>query len=151
MALRDGGVRVGLGSDGAPAGARDLLSTLAVARRLAGLADEALRGLATRGSAEVARMPVGDAQPGAPADLLVTGSLEALLAGERAAVALLVVRGEPVCGEPELRAKSGRPAVAFVLDGTPRALVSPLARRLRSLVRRHPVLRGTSWLSTLEI
>ena len=151
VALLRGGVRVGLGSDGAPAGARDLLSTLAVARGLAGLSDEALLQLATRGSAEVARMPAGDAQPGTPADLLVTGSLPALLAGQRAAVALLIVRGEPVCGEPGLLAQSGRPAVGFVLDGAARALACPLARRLRALVRRHPVLRRTAWLSTLEI
>ncbi len=151
VALARGGVRVGLGSDGAPAGARDLLSTLAVARGLSGLSDEALLGLATRGSAEVARLPAGDASPGAPADLLVTGSLPALLAGQRAAVALLIVRGEPVCGEPGLMASCGRPAADFVLDGRERALASPLARRLRALVRRHPVLRGTAWLSTLEI
>ena len=45
--LRAHGVRVGLGSDSAAAGARDFLSSLAVARRESGLPDEALVDLAS--------------------------------------------------------------------------------------------------------
>lgn len=151
IALRDAGVRVGLGSDGAPAGARDLLSSIAVARAEARLDAPALVALATRGSAEVARLPVAEARAGSPADLLVTSSLEQLLAGERAAVALLLVRGRPVYGEPALMEATAEKVVGFTLDGAARALSAELGERLRSLLRRHPALRRTSWLSTVRI
>ena len=94
--LQAAGVRLGLGTDGAGAGARDLLSTAAVARRAAALDDGELLRLLTVRSAEVARMPVGGFDPGAPADFVATASLPALLAGDRLAIALVVVRGEPV-------------------------------------------------------
>ncbi len=134
-ALRAAGVRVGLGSDGAPSGARDFLSSLAVARLEGGLDERSAVELATSASAEVARMPVGGFADGAPADLLVTRSLERLLAGERSAVALLIVRGRVAYGEPQLLAPSGAPAVPLSVDGAPRSLAVAPGRRLASLLR----------------
>ncbi len=95
-ALRAAGVRVGLGTDGAPAGARDFLSSLAVARAESGLDETRLLALASSESAAVARMPVGGFSAGAPADFLATRALDRLLAGDRTAIALLIVRGRVV-------------------------------------------------------
>lgn len=150
-ALRAHGVRVGLGSDGAAAGARDLLSSLASARRSLDLDDAGVLSLATAGSAAVARLPLGGFQPGAPADLLVTGSLPALLAGDRRAIALLLVRGRPVYGVPELLEAAGCRATAVSVDGAPRALAAELARRLRSLLKRHPAARSAAWLAQVAV
>jgi cytosine/adenosine deaminase-related metal-dependent hydrolase len=145
------GVRVGLGSDGAAAGARDLLSTLASARAQGGLDDAALVNLATHGSAGVARLPVGGFEAGAPADLLVIDSLEALLEGDRRAVLLLLVRGEPVYGVPELVEAAGRPALPLFVDGERRALDARLGRRFASLLRRHPAARQAAWLAEVAV
>src|SRR5262249_54431331 len=57
--LRAAGVRVGLGSDSAAAGARDALSNLAAARREGVFRDAELLPLATTLTAEVARLPAG--------------------------------------------------------------------------------------------
>ena len=150
-ALAGAGVRVGLGSDGAAAGARDLLSTLASARAAGGFADAALVELATSGSAAVARLQAGGFDAGAPADLLVTDSIAALLAGDRRAVSLVVVRGEAVYGVPELAAAAGRPTAAVSVDGERRWLDEPLGRRLGSLLRRHPRAREAAWLARVAV
>jgi cytosine/adenosine deaminase-related metal-dependent hydrolase len=152
LALRAAGVLVGLGTDGAHAGARDLLSSLAVAGRGGGLRPGELLELATRGSADVARMPLGGFGAGAPADLLVTGSLEDLLAGRRSAVSLLLVRGEAAYGEPALvaAAASGEP-VALQVDGAAMALAAALGRRLASLLRRCPAARKAAWLEGVAV
>lgn len=148
-ALRAAGVRVGLGSDGAPCGARDFLSSLAVAGRQSGLDERALVSLATEASAEVARLPVGGFEEGAPADLLATRSLTRLLAGGRDAVALLIVRGRVVYGEPDLLAAVGTPAIPLSVDGAPRALAAAPGRRLASLLRgRHP---EAAWLGGVAL
>jgi len=147
--LRAAGVRVGLGSDGAPAGARDFLSSLAVARAESGLDVRSMVDLATIASAEVARMPVGGFTDGAPADLVATRSLERLLAGDRTAVALLIVRGSVVYGEPQLVAASGAASFPLSVDGAPRSLAAGLGRRLASLLRgrRH----GARWLAGVAL
>jgi cytosine/adenosine deaminase-related metal-dependent hydrolase len=150
LAFRSSGVRIGLGSDGAPAGARDYLSSLAVAGRESGLRDAALVSLATQESAEVARLPVGALSDGGPADLLATGSLERLLAGDRRAVALLLVRGRVVFGEAPLVAQARVAAVPVAVEGEPRALVGDTGRRFASLVRRHPRLPA-AWLTELAL
>jgi len=152
LALRAAGVRVGLGTDGAHAGARDLLSSLAVAGRDGALGPAGLVELATRGSADVARMPLGGFDPGDPADLLVTGSLEDLLAGRRCAVSLLLVRGQAVFGEPALVAASAsaEPA-ALRVDGAEMALAAGLGRRLASLLRRCPAARKAAWLEGVAV
>ncbi len=146
-ALRDGGVSVGLGSDAPSAGARDALSNLAAARREGVLDDSALLWLATRDSAAVARLAPGGFDDGAPADLLAVDSPARLLDGDRLAVALLLVRGEVAWGEPALLRQAGRAAVEISLDGGRRALAEPLARRLATILRRHPAARGAAWLS----
>jgi cytosine/adenosine deaminase-related metal-dependent hydrolase len=149
-ALRAGGVRVGLGSDGPPAGARDFLSSLACAGRESALTASELVSLATRESGAVARLPVGGAASGDPADLLATGSLEGLLAGKRSAVALLLVRGRAVYGEPELVRQAEPGAADLRVDGEPRALASEPARRLATLLRRHTRLPA-AWLAGLAL
>ena len=70
------GVRVGLGSDGAARGrARPLSNARRPPAREGAFDDATLVELATRGSAEVARMPVGRHRPaGDPADLVAAGS-----------------------------------------------------------------------------
>ncbi|MDD1632983.1 MAG: amidohydrolase family protein, partial [Methylococcaceae bacterium] len=77
-ALIEAGVGVGLGSDAPPTGTRDPVSNLAAARREGVVDDRALLRLATTGSAEVARLPSGGFEGGAPADLLVVSSPERL-------------------------------------------------------------------------
>jgi len=149
--LRAAGVRVGLGSDAPPAGARDALSNLAAARREGVLDDAALLDLATAGSAAVARLPVGGLEDGAPADLLALDSPERLLAGERPAVALLLVRGQAVLGEVAFLEAAATKAATFSVDGARRALAEPLARRLATVLRRHPAARGASWLSGVAL
>jgi cytosine/adenosine deaminase-related metal-dependent hydrolase len=94
-ALRAADVRVGLGSDSPASGVRDALSNLAAARAEGVWPDADLLDLATIGSAEVARLPVGGVHPGAVADLMVAEATERLLAGERTAVSLVVVAGRP--------------------------------------------------------
>jgi cytosine/adenosine deaminase-related metal-dependent hydrolase len=145
-ALRAAGVRVGLGSDAAPKGARDALSNLAAARREGGLGDEALLRLATVDAAAVARLPVGGTEEGAAADLLAVDSPERLLAGDRGAIALLLVDGRARWGAPALLAAAGVEGEPLRVDGAERALEAGIARRLRGLVRRHPGVRGASWL-----
>jgi len=150
-ALRDGGVSIGLGSDAPSAGARDALSNLAAARREGALDDAALLRLATRDSAAVARFTPGGFEDAAPADLLAVDSPERLLEGDRLAVALLLVRGAVACGEPSLFAQAGRASVAISVDGGRRALAEPLARRLATILRRHPAARGAAWLSGVAL
>lgn len=150
-ALLEAGVGVGLGSDTPPAGARDPLSNLAAARREGVLDDRALLWLATRGSATVARLRAGGFGEGAPADLLAVDSPERLLEGDRLAVALVLVRGVPVYGEPSLLVQAGGTVAPLSVDGGRRALVAPLGRRLASILRRHPAARAASWLSGLAI
>jgi cytosine/adenosine deaminase-related metal-dependent hydrolase len=145
------GVSLGLGSDAPSAGGRDLLSCLAAARRERVLDDAALLRLATRGSGAVARLPTGGFEEGAPADLLAADSPERLLEGDRLAVALVLVRGVPLYGEPSLLARAGGPVEALSVDGGRRALAAPLGRRLAAVLRRHPGARGSPWLSGLAL
>jgi cytosine/adenosine deaminase-related metal-dependent hydrolase len=149
-ALVRGGVQVGIGSDGAPGGARDLVSTLAVARQEARLSVEETLEWATAGSAGVARMPLGGFAPGNVGDLLATRSPERLAAGERGAIELLLVRGRPVYGTPALL-EGVASAVAAKVDGETKALEPVTARRLASLLKRHPALRRTAWLASVEL
>jgi cytosine/adenosine deaminase-related metal-dependent hydrolase len=144
-------VAVGLGSDAPPAGARDALSNLAAARGEGFLDDHALLRLATLGSAAVARLRPGGVGEGAPADLLVVESPERLLAGDRRAIALLLVRGAPACGDPSLFAAAGAPFTTVTVDGEARALGAPVARRLAAILRRHPAARAASWLARVEL
>ncbi len=118
-ALRAAGVAVGLGSDAPGAGARDALSNLGAARREGAFDDETLLRLATRGSGAVARLPVGGFEEGAVADLLAVRDPGRLLAGDRRAIALLVVRGRAVFGETALVEAAGARVLPLGVDGEP--------------------------------
>jgi cytosine/adenosine deaminase-related metal-dependent hydrolase len=150
-ALRAAGVVVGLGSDAAGKGARDALSNLAAARREGAFDDLALLRLATRDSAAVARLPAGGLEEGAVADLVAVDDPGRMLEGDRRAIALLVVRGRPVFGEGPLLEAAGARALPLSVEGEPRALAEPLARRLAAILRRHPAARAASWLSGLAL
>jgi cytosine/adenosine deaminase-related metal-dependent hydrolase len=148
-ALRAAGVRIGLGSDSPISGVRDALSNLAAARREGPFDDGALLAMATLGSGEVARLPVGALELDAPADLLLVDDLEALLGGDRRAVALLIVRGEARYGLPELMAAAGVRAERLWVDGAPRALAARTAQRVRGIIARH-AFSDVEWLAGLR-
>lgn len=148
--LRACGVRVGLGSDSAATGARDVLSTLAAARREDLLDDATLLALATRGSAEVARLPVGELRAGGAADFIAVDSLDRLLEGDRRSVALVVVAGRALYGTTELMAAAGQRSLPLSVDGAERRLAAPLALRARSLFAREPTIRRAKWATDLE-
>jgi cytosine/adenosine deaminase-related metal-dependent hydrolase len=144
-ALRDGGVSLGLGSDAPSAGARDALSNLAAARRAGVLDDASLLRLATRDSAAVARFAPGGFEDGAPADLLVVDSPSACSkrTGSRRPPARAEGRGEAA-----LLARAGRRQSLLTAGAV---LAAPLARRLATILRRHPTARGAQWLSGVEL
>lgn len=150
LALRAHGVRVGLGSDSAATGTRDLLSTLAAARREGLLDDADLVELATRGSAEVARLPLGARELGAPADFVVVSDPEAWLSGDRRSLALVIVAGRALFGLPAWMALSGERCEPVIVEGAERRLSAPLARRARALFERCPSIRRASWAGGLE-
>ncbi|HEX6737209.1 MAG TPA: amidohydrolase family protein [Vicinamibacteria bacterium] len=146
-ALRQAGVRVGLGSDSPVSGVRDPLSNLAAARGEDGLGDEALLTLATRESAEVARLPLGAATAGAAADFVVVDEIEALLEGRRRAVALVVTAGQPLYGDAELMAEAVPRSRAVTVDGRAQRLAEGPARRAAALLRAHAGLARLAWLA----
>jgi len=139
-------VKVGLGSDSPAAGVRDPLSNLCAARREGVFSDEALLDLATVGTAEAARLPIGGLAPGSVADLLAVSSQEAFLSGDRAAVALVMIGGRPLYGEPGLMRALEPKAIRVELDGAERALAPEIGRRAHGIVKRHPFLRRVPWL-----
>jgi cytosine/adenosine deaminase-related metal-dependent hydrolase len=143
----EAGVKVGLGSDSPASGGRDPLSNLARARREGIADDEALLRLITAGTAEAARLPVGGLGVGDAADLLAVGSREALLAGDRRAVALVVVGGRRVYGEPALMEGMGVTAMPLIVDGAERRIEPELGRRAAGILKRHPALRRVPWLT----
>lgn len=150
-ALRAAGVRVGLGSDSPVSGVRDPLSNLAAARAERVLADDELLAMATAGTAEVARLPVGAVAQGAAADLLALDSRDELLAGRRRAVALLLVAGRALYGRPELMDGLEAGGARVVVDGEERALAAEVARRAASRLRAHAFLRRLPWTAELVL
>jgi cytosine/adenosine deaminase-related metal-dependent hydrolase len=149
-ALQAAGVRIGLGSDSPVSGVRDALSNLRAARAEAVFDDVQLLDLATRRSAEVARLPVGGATPGSPADFVAVSSLGDFLAGRRAAVALVVVAGRAIYGEVELLRALPLATAGVEVDGSPRRIESGLARRAASLLRARAGLAAVPWISGLR-
>jgi cytosine/adenosine deaminase-related metal-dependent hydrolase len=147
LGLRAAGVRVGLGAESPACGVRDALSNLAAARREALLSDDDLLGLATAGSAEVARLPAGGVRPGAVADLIAVESTGRFLAGHRAAVALVLVGGEPRYGEEALMKALAPRSVRWSVDGAARGLAAELATRAASLWRRHRAACAAEWMA----
>ncbi|HEU0094458.1 MAG TPA: amidohydrolase family protein [Vicinamibacteria bacterium] len=148
-ALRAAGVRIGLGSDSPVSGARDPLSNLAAARAERIVSDDGLVEMATSGSAEVARLAAGGTEAGRPADLVAIDSMEAWLAGDRRALALVMVGGRPLYGAPPLLDALGVRWRPVSVDGAARGLDAELARRATGLVRGHPALAAVRWLSGL--
>ena len=144
--LLQAGVALGLGSDSPVSGVRDALSNLAAARAEGVLSDGQLLELATRGTAAVARLPVGGFDPGDPADLIVVSSVEELLRGERGAIRLVVCGGRPLLGEPGLMRALEVPASPLRIDGQARLLAEPSCRRLRAALREQPFLREVAWI-----
>ena len=149
--LRAAGVRVGLGADSAATGSRDALSNLAAARREGLFSDAELLDLATRESAEVARLPLGGTEGGRPADLVVVADVPAFLAGDRRAIDLVLVDGRPLYGAPALVAATGAAAGEVEVDGERRLLAEPHAGRLRSLLRAHPAVSAVTWLHGVRL
>jgi Amidohydrolase family len=148
-ALVAAGVRLGLGSDSAATGSRDILSTLAAARREEAFDDETLLVLATRGSADVARLPAGGFEEGAVADFVAVTDLERFLTGDRSAIALVVVAGRPAYGRIDLLEAAEVPGRDVVVDGAPGRLAQPHGTRLQGLFRDHPGVRAITWLRGL--
>ena len=145
-ALRAAGVRVGLGSDGAAAGARDLLSNLAAARREGGLDDAALaRARDARLRRRWRGCPSGGFADGAPADLLVTRlARSACSPGDRRAHRAPDRAGRaPSTASPRSSPRRARPSRGVTVDGE-RALRSPRrsAGGWLAILRRHPRPRG---------
>jgi len=149
--LRAAGVRIGLGSDSPVSGVRDALSNLAAAGREGVCDAKELIELATRGSGETARPPVGGLEVGARADLLAVTSLDALVSGDRTAVELVVREGRPVYGTPALAGSVLPAGDALAVDGQARRLARGLGRRAASIVKAHPRGRGAAWMSGLEL
>jgi 5-methylthioadenosine/S-adenosylhomocysteine deaminase len=148
--LRAAGVQIGLGSDSPAAGPRDALSNLAAARKEGIFTDDELLDLATSGTAEAARLPVGGFSPDAPADFVAVESLARLLAGGREAVALVVVAGRPVYGLAGLL--DGLMATAgLIVDGQPRSIDAELGRRLAAARKRHATLARVAWLVGVDV
>lgn len=147
---RGAGVRLGLGSDSPVSGVRDPLSNLAAARREGVFADAELLRLATRESAEVARLPVGGFGRGDPADLVVVGSLDGLLAGDRTAVGLVVVAGRPVYGEPALMEPLTERSVIVDVEGAKRRIDDQMGRRAGAISKAHPAIGRVPWLASVR-
>lgn len=144
--LRAAGVSLGLGSDSPVSGVRDALSNLAAARAEGVLSDQELLTLATRGTSAAARLPVGGFTAGDSADMIVASSVEALLQGDRRAIALVLVGGRPVYGEPSLVSALGAAGGPVRVDGEERALRAGFARRCAATLREHPFLRRVAWI-----
>lgn len=144
--LRRAGVRLGLGSDSPASGVRDALSNLAAARREGVLSDLELVRLATRESAEVARLPVGGTAPGDTADLIVIESLDRFLAGERTSLLLVLRGGRALYGRPDW--VSYGPTLR--VDGRDYRMEHAIAARLSTLLKGGAGGSRAAWLSGVE-
>lgn len=148
--LRAAGIPVGFGSDSPACGVRDALSNLAAARREGVLSDPELLTLATTESALVARLPVGGFEPGAPADFVAVRDLEALLAGDRRGLSLVITAGRPLLGERSLLTGLGVRTAPCRVAGSERALAEPLARRALALQKAYRAVRAAGFLADVE-
>jgi cytosine/adenosine deaminase-related metal-dependent hydrolase len=149
--LRAAGVRVALGSDSPLSGSRDALSNLAAARREGLFDDPALLDLATRASAEVARLPAGGYDDGCVADFVVVDDLDRFLDGDRRAIGLVVARGRAAYGDAELLDRAEVGGRDLVVDGALRRLAESSASRLHAVLRAHPAVSGVTWLDGVRL
>jgi hypothetical protein len=93
---------------------------------------------------------LGGLRPGDAADFVAFTSEDAVLAGDRRAIALVVVDGRALYGEPGLLQATGAPTTRLCVDGVPRAIDVALGRRAGTLLRKHPALRRVPWLSDVR-
>ena len=107
--------------------------------------------MATTTGGAVARLPVGGTTAGEPADLVAVDAMEDWLRGDRRTVALVMVGGRALYGDPALLESLGVRAQVVSVDGAARALDARFAARLAALLRRHPPLRQASWISGLSL
>jgi cytosine/adenosine deaminase-related metal-dependent hydrolase len=145
-ALLEAGVPLGLGTASPACGVRDALSNLAAARATGLCSDAELIELATRGSAETARLPLGGLQPGDAADLLAVTTLDDLLAGRRPAISLVLRGGQPIYGEKPLLEGLGIQTKGVIVDGAERAIAARLGRRAATLSRKLSSRPPPTWL-----
>ena len=118
-AAKDAGVKIGLGSDWAPSGSKNLLGELKVARLASAAAggvfsDRAIVAMATRTAAEILKWDeaLGTLEPGKRVDLLVVEGqsgdpYEHLLEASERNINLVVVGGRPRYGQRSLVTRLG--------------------------------------------
>jgi hypothetical protein len=77
-------------------------------------------------------------------------SREALLSGDRSAVALVLIGGRPLYGERALMLPLQPKAATVVVDGVERCLEPELGRRAAGILKRHSALRHVPWLADVR-
>ena len=164
---RDNGVRIGLGSDWAVSGSKNLLGELKVARLAsddmrAGFSDRDLVAMATRDAASILgwQNVLGSLRPGARADLAVLDGTagdpyKALVHAAETGISLVMINGVPRFGTTALMTRLGAEGERVSIGGRQRMLFLkqesadevvagiPLAQSKRTLVdalRRLPAL-----------
>ncbi len=164
---RDNGVRIGLGSDWAVSGSKNLLGELKVARLAsddmrAGFSDRDLVAMATRDAASILgwQNVLGSLRPGARADLAVLDGTagdpyKALVHAAETGISLVMINGVPRFGTTALMRRLGAEGERVSIGGRQRMLFLkqesadevvadiPLAQSKRTLVdalRRLPAL-----------
>ena len=98
----------------------------------------------------MARLPAGAIRPGGLADLIVAETAERLLSGDRAALDLVLVGGEPRFGSEEWMARVDPKSRPLSVDGRPRRIASVIGRRAAGLLRDHPAARP-AWTAGLDL
>ena len=131
--------RIALGTDSRLSGSRDLLDEMRIAAGTAPISAAELLDMMTNAGAMLLRQPAaGRIRVGGPADLLVIPRLggdpaRALLAAFRRDVALVVVGGRPLIGDPSMAAVFAARAArtrAVVVDGVAKIAHAALAHRM---------------------
>ncbi len=133
-AAKASGIKMGLGSDWAPSGSKNLLGELKVARLVSAaqggvFSDEELVGMATRNAAQILRWDavVGSIEAGKRADLLVVAGTgddpyTHLIVAKETDLSLVVIDGVPRYGIPDLMGSAGTQTEDWPVGGSPRKL-----------------------------
>ena len=131
---REHGVRIGLGSDWAVSGSKNLLGELKVAQLASdemdtGFSDRDLVAMATRDAASILGWSkvLGSIRPGARADLLVlngtsTDPYKALIDATETAISLVAINGVPRFGTTTLMTRLGALGERVTIGGRQRML-----------------------------